>query len=100
MWQDVELLHSHLHMVSEGLTKPLTGTVQATGEAGPVPLHGAIVDPGGDWTSARPTKSTMSQSPTERTVALTESMELRSASEILCVTMGTPTRGIFISFSM
>ena len=99
MWQDVELLHSHLHGVSEGLEKPLTGTVQATGEGGPVPIHGAIVDPGGDWTSARPTKSTMSQSPTERTVALTDSMELRSALEILDGTMETATRGILMYIS-
>lgn len=99
MWQDVGLLHSHLHMVSEGLKKPLTGTVQATGEGGPVPIHIAIVDPGGDWTSAQPTKSTMSQSPTEGTVALTDSMELRSALEIPDGTMETATRGILMYIS-
>ena len=97
MWQDVELLHSHLHWFgTDGLKKPLTGTVQATGEGGLVPLHGAIVDPGGDWTFARPTESTMSQSPTERTVALTDSMELRSALEILDGTTEIATRGILM----
>ena len=75
------------------------GTVQATGEDGPVPTHGAIVNPGGDWTSERSTKSTMSQSPTERTVALTDSMELRSALEILDGTMETATPGILMYIS-
>ena len=83
MWQEVELLHSHLHMDSGSLKMLLMGDVQATGTSGPVLTHGVILDPGGEWTSEPSTKSTTSQSPTERTVALQDSMELRSALEIL-----------------
>ena len=61
----------------------LMGDVQATGGSGPVRTHGVTIDHGGEWTSERPTKSTMSRSPTGRTVAPTDSMELRFALEIL-----------------
>ena len=76
------------------------GDVQADSTSGPARTHGSIVNPGGDWTSEQCTKSTTSQSPTERTVALTDSMELRSALEILLGTMETATRGTVISISI
>ena len=73
------------------------GDVQADSTSGPARTHGSIVNPGGDWTSERSTKSTTSQSPTERTVALTDSMEPRSALEILSGIMETATQGTSIS---
>ena len=95
-WQELELLHNHLQSESGGLKKPLMGDVQADSTRGPVPSHAAVVNPGGDWTSERSTKSTTSQSPIE-SATLTDSMELRSALEILYGTMETATQGTSIS---
>ena len=61
----------------------LMGIVQASGTNVPVRTHGTIIDPGGEWTSERTIKSPTSQSPAEGTVAPTDSMEPRSALEIL-----------------
>ena len=99
MWQEVELLHSLLSFHLEVLQKPLMGDMQATGDGGRVRTQSVNLNPGGDWTSERPLKSTMSESQTERIAALTDSMELRSASEILDRTMETATRGILKIFT-
>ena len=70
-------------MATERLKMLLMGIVQATGTNTPVRTHGMIINPGGEWTSEQTTKSPTSQSPTDTTVALTDSMEPRSALEIL-----------------
>ena len=57
MWQEVELLHSHQHIVdTESPNMLLMGIVQATGTNIPVHTHDMIIDPGGEWTSERTTK--------------------------------------------
>ena len=75
------------------LKGPLMGIVLATGDKDPVPTHKRISNHGGDWISRSCIKSTLSPSPIERIVAMIESMELRSALEILSVTTATQIPG-------
>ena len=73
--------------------EPLMEMMLAYMERDPVHTHHYKPNPGGDWTSKRDIQSTLSPSPTEKTVAMKGSMVLRSTLEIPSMTMATPIPG-------
>ena len=70
-------------MAMEGLKKPSMEIELASGDNDPAPTQSTSVSLGGDWTYRTLIKSPTSPSPTEKTVVIKDSMELRSASETL-----------------
>ena len=65
------------------LTMPSMGTEMVFMAMVPAPTPKPTITPGGDWTSWRPTKCSLSSSLTQWTVFPTDWIELRSASETL-----------------